>query len=111
MDIEDALKAGHCVEFESGMQSCAKAICSADGRSMRSDADFMISHLVQTLPESCDPNESFPSAVSGDAGDSLPPFQRIVTWYRQYNETRALLLFLFNTTWMSILLGFGPRNR
>ena len=59
VDIEDALKAGHCVEFESGMQSCAKAICRVDGRNMRSDADFMISQLVQTLPQSCDPNESF----------------------------------------------------
>lgn len=86
MDIEDALKAGHCVDFESGMHSCAKAICSVDGMNMRSDADFMISQLVRTLPESCDPNESFPSAMSDDAGDFSPPSQRIVTWYSTMNS-------------------------
>lgn len=53
VDIDDALKAGHCVEFARGTQFCARAMYSVDGRRMRSDDDFMIFHSAQTGFWSC----------------------------------------------------------
>lgn len=53
VDMEDALNAEHCVEFARGTQFCARAICSVDGRNMRSDDDFMVSHLAQTGVQRC----------------------------------------------------------
>ncbi len=51
VDIEDMLKAGHCVEFERGTQFCAKAIGNADGKNMRNDVDFMDPNWFTMRPD------------------------------------------------------------
>lgn len=42
VEIEDVLKAGHCVEPDKEMQSCANTVEAADANRMISNAGFII---------------------------------------------------------------------
>ncbi len=53
VEMEEALKAGQRVEFESETQSCAKAIGSVDMRNMKSDLGFMVAHLAPDCFQAC----------------------------------------------------------